>query len=137
MDQAESEEQQARFVELLAELSTRGAVTWAASDEPGFVACLVGDDLIDFELQGGSDARHVAASEEVHGITARCRNVSYHWLEAVAGWDGLLALLRAAPCSREAFYRIARHVRGLPVAVLEHYLRASDFQVDAPADRAD
>jgi len=113
-----------RMIELLSSLTKCGAATWAASDEDGFVNCLIGDDLIAFELQDG-DAKYVDASGEIEGITGRFRNVQYLWLNGCSSWEGIAGLVRNAPRDREAFYEMKRHIHSRAILVLEDQLSSA------------
>ena len=109
-----------RFVDLLDELTKSGKLEWAQKEnEPGFVYCLASEELIVFELRGGTDGAHVRPSEAIAGIVSRCRNVSYLWLEGINGWDTLLRLLRSAPIDDERFIKMRVSTQEVPVHVLE------------------
>lgn len=109
-----------QFVELLTQLTEEGRAEWATSShEPGFAYCVIGEDLIVFEIRGGTEAALTSPENEVAGIVSKCRNASYLWLEGLDGWDELLKLLRAAPNSDAAFVGMRRRAQSFPVGALK------------------
>jgi hypothetical protein len=104
-------EEHRELVALLRQLTTAGLAEWAQSDEPGFVHCLLGDDLLTMELLGGADADHVHADDEVDGIKLNFRNIRYLFLTPTEDGQELLALVRQAPKDRERFYALYKTAR--------------------------
>ena len=110
---------QTQFVELLWQLTIQGGLTWSRSqDDPGFVYCLAGDDLIVFEVRGGQDAELVQPSHDVSGIVSKCRNVSFLWLEGLHGWNRLIELLIKAPDDDSKVTRMKRKAQLFPLQAL-------------------
>ena len=115
---------QQRFLELLCQLTKSGHAIWAQSrSDPGFVYCLAGQDLIVFEVRSGTDAALVCVSQRgISGIVAKCRNVSFLWLEGVEGWSDLVKLLYEAPDDEKEFIKMRRVAQQFPVLALEALL---------------
>jgi len=121
---AQAFDDQRRFIELLQKLTAAGKLEWARSEqEPGFVFCLAGDELILFELRGGENAAPVEPEGKVAGIVSKCRNVTYLWLEGLHEWDKLLALLKQAPIDNRKLIEIRRRSHESPIHALERMHR--------------
>ncbi len=121
---AQSNQFQVRFLELLQLHTKSGVASWSQSRrDPGFVYCLIGHDLIVFEVKGEL-AEPVHTAEKISGVVCKCRNATYLWLEGLDGWDELVALLRAAPDDCAAFVNMRRNAQSFPVQALEAMVSA-------------
>jgi hypothetical protein len=111
-------DQQRRLVTALSRLTRAGKARWARrAIEPQFAFCLAGDELIQFELSQGQQEYN--PSEPVAGIHGILGNVNFLWLEGLAGWDELLALIHAAPASDDAYAAIVSHAHATVLRRIE------------------
>ncbi|MEI6075532.1 MAG: hypothetical protein WCS94_08170 [Verrucomicrobiota bacterium] len=112
---------QIRLVELLSKLTALGKAAWVQSgDDPGTVYCRVQQDLIIFEVKGGSGAEPVKPCEVVNGVVCKFRNASFLWLEGLYGWDDLISMLKNAPDNHKDFIQMRRDAQMVPIRVLEN-----------------
>ncbi len=115
---------QEQFVKLLAKLTDAGQAKWTQTEnDPGYVYCLVRNELIKFEVRGNETADYIRPSEDVAGIYTEYRNTCYLWLEGLWGWDSLLSLLRDAPIDDEAYKYFLQVTENAVVQVLESFLK--------------
>ena len=118
-------EAQARFVELLGQLTDAGRTEWLRSaEDPVFVYCLVdGEDLIVFECTGGKRGDEpVPPTAPLAGVVSHYCNTTYLWLGTLpdlANWELLLRLLQSAKVNEDRFIQCRRIAHKAPVRTLE------------------